>query len=320
VSGELRVAGFFSGTGGIELGFTQAGFKVVYANEFDKYANETYRANFGDAHLDTRDIRSIHASEVPDHDVLVAGFPCQAFSKAGKQLGFGDERGVLFLDVARILRKKRPAAFLLENVKGLVAHDDGNTFKVIKETLEREGYHIKYRVINAAEYGVPQRRQRIYLVGFRDELAEQMFSFPEPTYEPTKVADILESEVDDKLTLSDESWAKCHIRTARKQAKSGGQAYSVVSPDDAAVYTVTNPRYLRNMVLQEGKNPRKMSGRECFNAQGYPEDFVLPVSEAQLGKQAGNAVVVPVIRMIATQLAEAIQAANQYYEQMEVAA
>lgn len=305
---KLRVAGSFSGVGGIELGFRQAGFEVVYANENDKFANQTYIANFGSEHLDTRSVWDVPMLDIPEHDVFVGGFPCQAFSPAGKGLGFEDPRGVLFRAVARILKYKQPPAFLLENVKGLVAHDGGRTFKIIRAALESSGYHLQYKVLNAAEYGVPQKRHRIYIVGFLDPTQAATFSFPKPSHQTTRVSDILEADPDESLTLSDVSWEKCHSRTERKMAGSGGQAYSIVQPSDAAAYTITNPRYLRNLVAQDGKNPRKMSGRECFNAQGFPADFVLPVSEAQLGKQAGNAVAVPVIRLIAQEIATVLSA------------
>jgi len=303
MSNGLRVAGSFSGVGGIELGFRQAGYEVVYANENDKYANQTYTANFGDSHLDTRSVWDVPMSDIPDHDVFVGGFPCQAFSLGGKQLGFADPRGVLFRAVVRILKAKQPQAFLLENVKGLVGHDGGRTFTIIRAALEAAGYHLNYKVLNSAEYGVPQKRHRIYIVGFLDPAKALAFKFPAPTLEPTSVRDILEAEPAEALTLSDVSWEKCHTRSARKRAGSGGQGFSMFHPDDPATFTINNPRYLRNLVEQEGKNPRKMSARECFNAQGFPHDFVLPVSEAQLGKQAGNAVAVPVIRLIAAQMA-----------------
>ena len=300
----LRVAGSFSGVGGIELGFQQAGFEVVWANENDKYANQTYIANFGSDHLDTRSVWDVNPTEIPDFDVFVGGFPCQAFSGAGKGLGFEDPRGVLFRAVAHILRLKQPPAFLLENVKGLLTHDGGRTFTIIQAALQAAGYHLKYQVLNASEYGVPQKRQRIYIVGFLDPMMAMQFQFPKPTHEKTSVRDILEANPPENLTLSDVSWAKCHTRTERK----GGQAYSIVYPEDSATFTITNPRYLRNMIWQEGKNPRKISARECFNAQGFPKDFILPVSEAQLGKQAGNAVVVPVIKLIAQGIAAELEA------------
>ena len=198
------------------LGFEQAGFTTVYANEIDVYPARTFEENF-DVKVDVRDITTIEASELPDFDVLLAGFPCQAFSLAGKQLGFNDARGTLFFEAARILKEKRPKAFLLENVKGLVAHDNGNTFKVILETLNQLGYDDHYKILNTRHFNIPQNRERIYIVGFlRSSVSNSnLFDFPigiesKPQkfriFQKALVGDILEENVSDEYTISDKAW------------------------------------------------------------------------------------------------------------------
>ena len=200
---KLKCASFFAGVGGIDIGFEQTGFfETVYANEFDSYPAKTYEENFK-IKVDCRDIRNVEANEIPDFDVMLAGFPCQAFSVAGYRKGFDDEkgRGTLFFELVRIIKAKQPQLVFLENVKNLVGHDNGNTFSVILEHLERQGYQVKYSILNAMEYGnIPQNRERIYIVAFKDEEAYRRFDFPKPLKLTTKLSDIIdfENKIDEK--------------------------------------------------------------------------------------------------------------------------
>lgn len=192
---DLTCASFFAGVGGIDLGFESQGFRTIYANEFDEKARETFALNFSHVQLDERDIREVSASEVPSTDIIVGGFPCQAFSIEGYRQGFHDEkgRGTLFFELARIIEDKQPKAVFLENVKNLVRHDKGNTLRVILKTLEDLGYFVKYQVMNAAEYGnIPQGRERIYIVGFKDKLVSERFQFPEKVELTKSVFDVID--------------------------------------------------------------------------------------------------------------------------------
>lgn len=315
----LKVAGSFSGTGGIELGFQQAGFEVVWANEMDKWAHKTYEANFGAEHLDKRDIWEVNPEEIPDHDVWVSGFPCQPFSQAGAQLGLADKRGTLFEAIARILAVKQPQAFLLENVKGLVGHDGGRTLRIIIETLEGVGYSVDYRVMDAAKYGnVPQGRERIYLVGFRNGA----IAWPTPIPLTSTVASVLGESPDAKY-FYDERYG--HISEKVKAAVVDDAVYqwrytyarrnqSNVAPTLTAnmgggghnVPIILDPDLLA---------PRRFTPRECFNLQGYPSDFVLPaIADGHLYKQAGNAVAVPVVKRVAEAIARELIAQNTMKE------
>ena len=297
----------FAGIGGIRLGFEQQGnVETVFSSEIDKFARQTYEANFGDN--PSGDITKIDAYDIPDHDILGAGFPCQAFSQAGAKKGFEDTRGTLFFDIARILKEKQPKAFLLENVKNLVSHDKGNTFKVMYQVLEDLGYDVSYVLLKARDFGLPQNRERIYIVGFHKNKVSNYstFKFPEPTYEPTRVGDILEPEVDSKYTISDIAW-KGHVeRKAEHRRKGNGFGYSLFKADDEYTNTIL-ARYYKDgseiLIDQgEGKNPRKITPREAARLQGYPESFEIPVSNTQAYKQFGNSVAVPVINQIAEQI------------------
>jgi DNA (cytosine-5)-methyltransferase 1 len=309
----LRVAGTCSGVGGIELGFKQAGFEVVWANEFDKNANKTYTANFGSDHLDTRSIWAVNPREIPDHDVFVGGIPCQAFSHAGEKKGLDDERGVLFNAFARVISVKKPAAFLLENVKGLLTHDKGKTFTIIRSALEDSGYSVDYRLMNASEYGdVPQGRERIYVVGFRDG---GEIEWPEPVALTVQVADLLEEPPAVKY-FYDERYGE----TTRKilEAVTDDAVYSYRSYGGSYVRRNESgvcPTLMANMgsgghnvpIVRDPQTgvPRRLTPRECFNLQGYPKDFVLPdIADGQLYKQAGNSVAVPVIWRVAEAIAD----------------
>lgn len=296
----------FAGIGGTRLGFYQTGkVQSVFSSEIDKFAIKTYSRNFGDT--PHGDITAIESTDIPDHDILVGGFPCQAFSQAGKQLGFEDTRGTLFFQIARILNDKRPKAFLLENVRNLLTHDHGRTFAVIKDTLEELNYKVYYNLFKAREFGVPQNRERIYIVGFdKTQVSNyKSFQFPKPLNIPTSVGSILESQVDDKYTISDKLWTGHQIR--KKNNKANGKGFGYTLFNEQSEYTNTlSARYYKDgseiLIEQKGKNPRKLTPREAARLQGFPEQFVIPVSDTQAYKEFGNSVAVPVIHAIAEEI------------------
>lgn len=294
----------FAGIGGIRLAFESIGGQCVFTSEWDKHAGETYKANFGEAPLG--DITQIHERDVPKHDVLLAGFPCQPFSQAGLKKGFDDIRGTLFFDIARIIKARKPAVVLLENVKGFVNHDKGNTFRVVKKTLEDLNYVVHHSVLNAREFGVPQNRERIYIVGIRSDLpAANEFKFPTPPKSTTRVGDVLESRVDSKYTISDKLWAGHKRRLQEHRAKGNGFGYSLFDQDSPYTSTIS-ARYYKDgseiLIAQKGRNPRKVTPREAARLQGFPDDFMIPVSDAQAYRQFGNSVAVPVVSAIARNL------------------
>ena len=301
ITKEYRMIDLFAGIGGTRLGFYKTG-KVynVFSSEIDKFAIKTYKANFGgDPH---GDITKIDEKDIPDHDILVGGFPCQAFSQAGLKKGFEDTRGTLFFDIARVIEHKKPKAFLLENVKNLKSHDKGNTFKVIKNTLEDLGYKVYYKVLKARDFGVPQNRERIYIVGFRKDLKDINFKFPDPLNIKTSVGDILEDNVNEKYTISDKLWAGHKRRKKEHKLKGNGFGYSLFNQNDEYTNTLS-ARYYKDgseiLIEQTNKNPRKITPREAARLQGFPEEFIIPVSDTQAYKQFGNSVAVPVIYNIA---------------------
>lgn len=291
----------FAGIGGIRLGFEQAfkDIECVFTSEIDKHAVQTYQANFGNE-IVYGDITQIDEESIPDHDILLAGFPCQPFSQAGLKKGFTDTRGTLFFDIERILLAKRPQAFLLENVKQLKGHDKGRTLQVILEHLDQAGYKVFYDVLKARDFGVPQNRERIYLVGFLDHSVE--FEFPKPIGIETRVGDILEHQVDEKYTISDRLWAGHQRRKENNKLNGKGFGYGLVNENSEYTNTIS-ARYYKDgseiLIEQKNKNPRKLTPREASRLQGFPKDFVIPVSDAQSYKQFGNSVCVPVIRAIA---------------------
>lgn len=295
----------FAGIGGTRLGFHQTKkVKSVFSSEIDKFSVKTYKANYGDS--PHGDITKINEKDIPDHNILVAGFPCQAFSQAGKQLGFEDTRGTLFFDVARIIREKRPDAFLLENVKSLKTHDSGKTFKIITDTLEDLNYEVYTMLYKARDFGAPQNRERIYLVGFNRETVKNYKDFkePVPTHHDgdTCVGDILEDKVIDKYTISDKLWAGHQRRKEGHKKKGNGFGYTLFNSESSYTNTLS-ARYYKDgseiLIEQEGKNPRKITPREAARLQGFPEEFIIPVSDTQAYKQFGNSVCVYTIRAIA---------------------
>lgn len=317
---KYKVASFFAGVGGIELGFEETGhFKTVYANEIDEKPIITYENNF-DIKVDNRDITKVEPNEIPDVDVFVGGFPCQAFSIAGYRQGFEDSkgRGILFFELARLLDKKKPKVVFLENVKNLVGHDNGNTFRIILECLKEKGYFVKHAVLNAKDYGnVPHGRERIYIVGFLDKNTYKNFEFPEPVKLTNTLKDCIsfDSQQDEKFYYTPNNcpfydklisdmrndytvyqWRRVYVRenksnvcpTLTANMGTGGHNVPLIKTTDGRI--------------------RKLTPRECFNLQGFPKDYVLPlnVSNTLLYKQAGNSVVVSVIRAIAIEIAKAL--------------
>ena len=299
----------FAGVGGIRLGFEKFKGECVFTSEWDKYSKITYKANFGDEPQD--DITKIKVQEVPRHDILLGGFPCQPFSNAGLKQGFDDTRGTLFFDVARIIDYRKPSMLLLENVKGFVNHDKGKTMKIVRETLEDLGYNVFYKVLNARDFGLPQNRERIYIVGLnKRKLGSIGFKFPEPTYKPTRVGDILETKVDEKYTLSNKLWQGHKRRLKEHRAKGNGFGYSLFNRDSKYTSTIS-ARYYKDgseiLIEQKNTNPRKLTPREAARLQGFPESFKIPVSDAQAYKQFGNSVAVPVIYAIARQMVKILE-------------
>ncbi|HIT90407.1 MAG TPA: DNA cytosine methyltransferase [Candidatus Merdenecus merdavium] len=326
----LKCASFFAGVGGIDLGFEKVGFETVYANEFDPYAADTYECNFN-IKVDRRDIHDVKTEEISDFDVLLAGFPCQAFSIAGYREGFEDKkgRGELFFEVTRIIEARKPRIVFLENVKNLVSHDNGNTFRVICEQLDSLGYKWNYQVMNACEFGnIPQNRERIYIVAFREKEDYANFRLPMPVRLTKKLSDVIdfEKEVEDKYYYTKE---KCSFYdTLKKEIKNSDTTYQW-----RRVYVRENksnlvPTLTANMgtgghnvplILTKDSKIRKLTPRECFNVQGYPASYHLPnQSNCHLYKQAGNSVVVPVIERIAGSIKEAVEASSECKEREEL--
>lgn len=307
----MKVCSLFSGIGGIDLAFQQAGFEIVWANEFDRDAAKTYRHNFCPNHLVEADIRSIDPSTIPDFDVLVAGFPCQPFSIMGRQKGFRDPRGTLFFEIARIAEVKLPKVIFLENVANLLEHDDGKTFLTIYNALVPIGYTFKYQVMDAMEYGnIPQNRTRIFIVAFLDYAQCQKFSFPEPVPLTVDMNDILDRSIlHDKSYYYDES--SVYWDALKKIVTDKKALYKIYDSGVSKKRHYFCPALTANMGTYPDRVPivlddygiRKITPFECLALQGYPKDFTFPnIPMASAYKQCGNSVVVPVIRRIATKI------------------
>lgn len=301
----------FAGIGGIRTPFDEIGGRCVFSSEIDKYAAQTYFDNYGDK--PHGDITQISPSDIPSHDLLLAGFPCQPFSQAGLKKGFRDTRGTLFFYIANILEYHRPKVVLLENVKRFRTHDKGNTFKVVTNILEELGYTVSSKILNAKDFGVPQNRERIYIIAVLG--SKQKFEFPKELNIPTKLGDILQSQkVDPKYTISDRLWAGHQRRKAEHRAKGNGFGYSLF--DKESTYTSTiSARYYKDgseiLITQKNKNPRKITPREAARLQGFPESFKITVSDTQAYRQFGNTVAVPVIRAIAKKLLPILNSASK---------
>ncbi|MDY7061494.1 MAG: DNA cytosine methyltransferase [Sarcina ventriculi] len=312
---KLKAISLFAGIGGICQGFMRAGVDIVFANDFDKYACITYRENFKHGIVEGP-IENIKSEDIPDADLVIFGFPCTSFSIAGYRKGFEDEKsGHLFFEAFRIIKAKKPKAFFLENVKNLVSHDGGNTFKVITESLESLGYHIKYKVMNSAEYGnVPQNRERIYVVGFLDEESCMQFEFPDKIDRTVDIKDITKSheKKDDKYYYENSKY----YPMLKESMTNRDTVYQL-----RRVYVRENknnisPTLTANMgtgghnvpLILDDFGIRKLTPKECLLLQGFPEDFKIPekMSNGQLYKQAGNSVTVTVIERIAKNMVKAI--------------
>lgn len=311
----LRFIDLFAGIGGIRLGFQRAGCKCIWANDNDKYAAKTYAANFGGKNFNGADIKKIKSSDIPDFDILCGGFPCQPFSIAGvskkKSLGrphgFKDKtKGTLFFEIARIIEDKKPQAYFLENVKNLKNHDKKRTFKIIKSTLEELKYSFFEQNINAKSL-VPQNRERIYMIGFKDR--SLAFNFPSIPNKNPKLKSILQKKVPKKFTLSDNLWTYLQNYAEKHRQKGNGFGYGLV---DLNGYSRTlSARYYKDgseiLIPQNGENPRMLTPRECARLQGFPDWFKLKqVSNTQAYRQFGNAVAVPVIEILAKEVVKTL--------------
>lgn len=300
----------FAGIGGMRIAYEHAAGRCVYSNEWNTYSRDTYFANFREQ--PDGDITKVDARTIPDHDILVAGFPCQPFSIAGvskkqslgRKTGFEDKtQGTLFFDVCRILKAKRPKAFMLENVKNLKSHDRGKTFKIIMESLDELDYQVFYSILDGQNF-VPQHRERILIVGFdRKRYGGNIaFSFDiSPKRPKPLMKDILESDPDKKYTLSDKLWNYLQNYAAKHKAAGNGFGYGIAAPD--GISRTLSARYYKDgsevLIAQEGKNPRKLTPRECARLQGFPDWFKIVVSDTQAYKQFGNSVVVPLMENVA---------------------
>lgn len=292
----------FAGIGGIRLGFESVGGKCVFSSEWDTFAQDTYEANFGER--PEGDITKIEPSSIPDHDVLLGGFPCQAFSICGDQKGFSDTRGTLFFNIEEILRTKKPFAFMLENVKNLKSHDKGRTFKTIIQHLEDLGYYVHHTVLNSLDFGVPQKRERTIIIGFKENLK---FSFPKPLGIKADLADILENDenIDKKYFVSDEIRKKRFekvkpnypIPSIWHENKSGN-----ISALEYSCALRAGASY--NYLVVNGI--RRPTPRELLRLQGFPDSFKIVVPYTQIRKQAGNSVSVPVIEAVAKEMVRSI--------------
>ena len=297
---KYTVVSLFSGAGGLDLGFHNAGFEIIWANDFDKYAVQTYRENF-DNEIIYDDINNIDFEGIPDADVIIGGFPCQPFSMMGSELGFDDVRGTVFFTVADLIKKKidkgaKPKVVVLENVRRLLTHDGGNTFKVIKHIMEKElGYKVFYKVLNSSDFGVPQTRNRIFIVCFDNQDVE--FTFPETIDLNCTMHDMLEENVDDKYFLSDKI-----LKTILSNGTGKYNAKSEIDLKIARPLCSTMHKMHRacqdNYVTDRGR-VRRLTPREAARLQGFPDDFLIPVSDTQAYRQFGNAVTVNVAEAVA---------------------
>ena len=339
----------FAGIGGIRIPFQQLGGECVFTSEWDKFSQKTYIANFGE--VPSGDIAQIKASDIPAHDILLAGFPCQSFSQAGLKQGFNDTRGTMFFEIQRILVEHRPKAFLLENVKQLRGHDKGQTLQRILDILrgkntdvmpddvpmsedarhaltEKLNYSVDFKVLRAADFGIPQNRERIFIVGFdKNHYGEnfdinKLFKWPTPSYEPTKVGNILEDisflpDDKDKYTISDKLWLGHQRRKAQHKSKGNGFGYSLYNRNSDYTNTISARYYKDGSEIlidqsERNKNPRKLTPRECANLQGFPKNFIVDaVSHGQIYKQFGNSVCTKVIEAVAIQMRTTMMATEE---------
>jgi DNA (cytosine-5)-methyltransferase 1 len=300
----------FAGIGGFRIALQDLGGKCVFSSEWDRHAKETYMQNYGEVPFG--DIKQFtgspsQLSAIPHHDILVGGFPCQAFSQAGKQLGFDDARGTLFFDILKIVEARKPKALILENVKRLRGHDSGKTFAVILNSLRELKYKVYSKVLRACDFALPQNRERVFIVAFREPLH---FSFPQPTNITTRVGDILEPDVDPWFTISDKIYEGHKRRVREHKARGNGFGFSVFCQD--APYTNTiSARYWKDgseiLIDQGDRNPRMLTPRECARIQGFSDEFQPHASRRHAYQQFGNSVPVPVVKAVAGRVAQALQ-------------
>lgn len=317
----LKFIDLFAGLGGFRLALESFGAKCVYSNEWDKYAQKVYQMNFGDK--PEGDITLVDENKIPDHDILCAGFPCQAFSISGKQKGFEDSRGTLFFDVARIVKAKKPKVVFMENVKNFASHDNGNTLKVVQNTMIDLGYDFYYDILNSLDFGIPQNRERIYMLCFRKDLNIKNFDFPKPFELSTFVEDLLLSDEDvsnliidrqdivlKNTEIKENSSKVIRIGTVGK----GGQGERIYSPKGIAITLSAHGGGVfakTGGYLINGKT-RKLHPRECARIMGYPDSYLIHPSSSQAYKQFGNSVVVNVLQYISKNMGEALNHGYSY--------
>jgi DNA (cytosine-5)-methyltransferase 1 len=317
VTAPFRFIDLFAGIGGIRMGLEKAGGSCVYSVEVDRFARQTYETNFGVC--EGGDIHHVRGSDIPPYDVLAAGFPCQPFSLAGvsKKLslgrlhGFGDEKsGNLFFEIVRLIEEapEPPPVVFLENVKNLVSHDRGNTFRVIRGTLEALGYNFRHKVIDAQTW-VPQHRERTFMVSLhRDVFGDEAFEFPEalPEGPRMRMGEILDEAPDARYVLSQHLWEYLQAYALKHRAAGNGFGYGLVGPD--SISRTLSARYHKDgseiLVRTDGPTPRRLTPRECARLMGFPDSFIIPVSDTQAYHQFGNSVVMPVVAFVATSLAD----------------
>lgn len=319
---KFKFIDLFAGIGGIRLAYQNIGGKCVFTSEWDSFAKKTYEANFGEVPFG--DITQISETKIPDHDILLGGFPCQPFSIAGvskkislgRQHGFLDKtQGTLFFDIARIIEHKKPKIFMLENVKNLVSHDKKKTFKIIIETLTELGYNVHFKVLDA-KYYVPQHRERIIIVGFNKSIfkGKETFSFPEPKNVELAIKNVLESKVEAKYTLSDKLWNYLQEYKKKHQAKGNGFGFGLTNLN--GVSRTLSARYYKDgaeiLIPQKGENPRRLTPRECARIQGFSDNFIIPVSNNQAYKQFGNSVATPLIQAVGKNIVKELLKINEF--------
>lgn len=310
----MKVISLFAGIGGLDTGFIENGYEVVWANDIDKYAAQTYQANYSSPII-LGDLNEINLDEIPSADIVIGGFPCQPFSSMGELKGFEDTRGTLFFRIVELIqnqieRGNKPKALVLENVRNLKHHDKGKTFKVIKKTLMDLGYKVYDQVLNSSDYGVPQTRNRTFIVCFSN--SETEFSYPEKTDLTLTLQDLLEHDVDKKYFLSDRI-----LPTILSNGTGGYKAKSEIDLKIARPLCATMAKMHRacqdNYVTQDGR-VRRLTPRECARLQGFSDDFIIPVSDTQAYKQFGNAVTANVSRAVALKVKEALIENGEWYE------
>lgn len=320
---EYVCGSFFCGVGGIDLAFKNAGFETVYANDIDEFAIETYEAN-NELKVDKKDVREVIPSEIPNFNILLAGFPCQPFSIAGNRQGFDDEkgRGNLFFELIRMIEEKKPEVLFLENVRGLASHDEGRTLAIILKNLKEQGYFIKWKIMNTKSYGnIPQNRERIYIVGFRDERVYEAFEFPKIIKRTKTLASVIDfnKKVHDKYYYTDENFKYYDI--LKENVRSNKTVYQWRRKYARENKSFLCPTLTSNMgtgghnvpIVLTKQGIRRLTPRECFNLQGFPKSFVFPkyMTDMHLYSQAGNSVSVTVIERIAKKIKKAIESIEE---------